>query len=81
MIESAQVESPRSEALATGTQRKPEGATRLISLDAFRGLVMILMLGRRCAVYSGTGISTQCGVELDRLQHPHVEWQGAHCMT
>ncbi len=37
MIETAQVESPAAEAPVTEPERKPEGATRLVSLDAFRG--------------------------------------------
>jgi uncharacterized membrane protein len=44
MIESAQVESPVAEAPRAEPERKAEAATRLISMDAFRGMVMVLML-------------------------------------
>ena len=77
MIESAQVESPISEAPLTESQRKPEAITRLVSLDAFRGMVMILMLAElmrlpemarafpHSALWRLIGFNTQ-----------HVEWQG-----
>ena len=45
MIESAQVESPALQAPIAEPERKAEGITRLVSLDAFRGMVMLLMLG------------------------------------
>ena len=77
MIESAQVESPRSEALATGTQRKPEGATRLISLDAFRGLVMILMLGEEMRLFAVARAFPHSTVwSWIAFNTQHVEWQG-----
>jgi uncharacterized membrane protein len=44
MIESAQVASPVAEAPGAEPERNAEGVTRLISLDAFRGMVMVLML-------------------------------------
>jgi predicted acyltransferase len=77
MIESAQVESPVSEAPQAEPERKAEGATRLVSLDAFRGMVMLLMLGEmmrlpvvasafpHSAFWSVIGFNTE-----------HVEWQG-----
>jgi heparan-alpha-glucosaminide N-acetyltransferase len=77
MIESAQVESPLSETLVTGTQRQPEGMTRLISLDAFRGLVMILMLGEEMRLFGVARAfphSTVWGWIAFNTQH--VEWQG-----
>src|SRR5437016_5620843 len=77
MIESAQVESPVSEASKAEPEPKAEAATRLISLDAFRGMVMVLMLveGMRLpevarafphsALWALVAFNTQ-----------HVEWQG-----
>ncbi len=77
MIESAQVESPVAEAPGAELERKAEGTTRLISLDAFRGMVMVLMLGEvmrlpevarsfpHSALWRLIGFNTQ-----------HVEWQG-----
>src|SRR6195256_5501218 len=77
MIESAQVESPPSEALVTGTQRKPEGATRLISLDAFRGLVMILMLGEEMRLFAVARAFPHSAVwSWIAFNTQHVEWQG-----
>src|SRR3979409_755616 len=77
MIESAQVESPPSEALVTGTQGKPEGTTRLISLDAFRGLVMILMLGEEMRLFGVARAFPHSTVwSWIAFNTQHVEWQG-----
>src|SRR5437773_3657157 len=77
MIEGAQLESPVEEAALAAPERKVEGRTRLISLDAFRGLVMTLMLAERMrlpevarafphsALWGSIGFNTE-----------HVEWQG-----
>ena len=77
MIESPQVESPLAEAPLTAPERKTDGATRLVSLDAFRGLVMVLMLAEvmhlpevarafpHSLFWQKIGFNTQ-----------HVEWQG-----
>jgi heparan-alpha-glucosaminide N-acetyltransferase len=77
MIESAQMESPLVEAPVIGPERKAAGATRLGSLDAFRGLVMVLMLVEHLRLpdvarafphslfWRVIGFNTQ-----------HVEWQG-----
>jgi heparan-alpha-glucosaminide N-acetyltransferase len=77
MIESAQVENPAAEAPAIGQERKVEGIIRLSSLDAFRGLVMVLMLGEAMHLpivaqafphslfWRAIGFNTE-----------HVEWQG-----
>src|ERR1700722_16233223 len=77
MIESPQVESPLAEAPLTAPERKTDGATRLVSLDAFRGLVMVLMLAEvmhlpevarafpHSLFWQKIGFNSQ-----------HVEWQG-----
>jgi predicted acyltransferase len=77
MMESAQVDSPVSETATGEPQRKPEASTRLVSLDAFRGTVMILMLAEHMrlpevarafphnALWNVIAFNTQ-----------HVEWQG-----
>jgi heparan-alpha-glucosaminide N-acetyltransferase len=77
MIESVQLESPASEAPRTEPERKAESTTRLTSLDAFRGLVMVLMLAEHMRLpevarafphsvfWRVIGFNTQ-----------HVEWQG-----
>src|SRR6202165_5146495 len=77
MIESAQVESPVSEASKAEPERKAEGATRLISLDAFRGMVMVLMLAegmRLPEVARAVPHSALWG--LVAFNTEHVEWQG-----
>ena len=81
MTESAQVVSPLSEELAAETQRKPAGKIqsmiRLSSLDAFRGLVMTLMLGEEMhlpEVARAFPHSLVWGVIAFNTQH--VEWQG-----
>jgi len=77
MTESAQVERPVSGAPAAELERKPEGMTRLISLDAFRGLVMGLMLAesmRLPVVARAFPHSTVWGWIAFNTEH--VEWQG-----
>src|SRR6266480_2534611 len=77
MTESAQVESPISEAFLTESGRKPEAITRLASLDAFRGIVMILMLAelmRLPEVARAFPHSTLW--RLIGFNTQHVEWQG-----
>src|SRR5947209_12998863 len=76
MIESA-VESPLSEAPVIGPERKAEGATRLISLDAFRGLVMVLMLGEHMRLPAVARAFPQSALwGLIAFNTEHVPWQG-----
>jgi predicted acyltransferase len=77
MTEAVQLESPVEEAVVAPPGPKAEPATRLTSLDAFRGLVMSLMLAElmrlpevarqfpHSAFWTLIGFNTQ-----------HVEWQG-----
>jgi len=77
MIESAQVESPVSEAPVAEPERKGEGTTRLLSLDAFRGLVMSLMLAERMRlpeVARSFPHSAMWGIIA--FNTDHVDWQG-----
>src|SRR5579863_6031753 len=77
MIESAQVEGPVEEARVAGLEPKAEGMTRLVSLDAFRGLVMVLMLGEAmhlpvvAQAFPHSLFWRVIGFNTD-----HVEWQG-----
>jgi len=77
MIESPQVESPALELPVTEPVRKPEGTTRVVSLDVLRGTVMFLMLAEAMhlhAVASAFPHSTfwrVIGFNTD-----HVDWQG-----
>jgi heparan-alpha-glucosaminide N-acetyltransferase len=76
MIESPQVTHRVAEAPAVVFE-KPEGTTRLVSLDAFRGLVMTLMLAEAmrlpevARVFPHSAFWTVIGFNTQ-----HVEWQG-----
>ena len=77
MIESAQVESPGSEAPVTETEPKAEGSTRLISLDAFRGLVMVLMLAEHMRLPEVARAFPHSALwRVIAFNTQHVEWQG-----
>jgi heparan-alpha-glucosaminide N-acetyltransferase len=77
MIESAQVESPIAEARVTGLEPKAEGITRLVSLDAFRGLVMVLMLGEAMHLpVVAQAFPHSLFWRVIGFNTEHVEWQG-----
>jgi len=77
MIESAQVEGPVSEAPIAEPERKAEGTTRLVSLDAFRGTVMILMLAEQMRLPEVARAFPHSAVwRLIAFNTEHVEWQG-----
>jgi heparan-alpha-glucosaminide N-acetyltransferase len=77
MIESAPLESPASEAPRTEPEPKVEGATRLGSLDAFRGLVMVLMLAEHMRLPEVARAFPHSAVwGLIAFNTQHVEWQG-----
>jgi heparan-alpha-glucosaminide N-acetyltransferase len=77
MIESAQVEGPVSGASVTGFERKAEGTTRLISLDAFRGTVMVLMLAEHMRLPEVAGTFPHNALwRVIAFNTQHVEWQG-----
>jgi len=77
MIESAQVDSPISDATIREHERKPDGISRLISLDAFRGLVMTLMLAERMRLPEVARAFPQSAIwGLIAFNTEHVEWQG-----
>lgn len=77
MTQSVELESPVSQAPTTQTERKRDGITRIVSLDAFRGLVMLLMLNEgtrlpevarafpHSAIWAFVAYNTE-----------HVDWQG-----
>ena len=68
---------PHRKQPVTEPERKPEGATRLVSLDAFRGTVMFLMLAEAmrlhgvASAFPGSAFWRVIGFNTD-----HVEWQG-----
>src|SRR5947207_4433906 len=73
MIESAELESP----VEAAPDRKVEGSSRLISLDAFRGLVMTLMLAERMRLPEVARAFPQSAIwSLIAFNTEHVEWQG-----
>ncbi len=77
MIESGQVESPGVEVTVIEPERKPEVIARLLSLDAFRGLVMVLMLAEAMRLFDVARefpLSRFWGVIGFNTQH--VAWQG-----
>ena len=77
MIESAPVESPAAEAPVTEPGRKPGGTTRLLSLDAFRGTVMILMLAEAMRLPEVARAFPHSALwRLIAFNTEHVEWQG-----
>lgn len=77
MIESAQVDSAVAEAPTIQPERKVEGTFRFVSLDAFRGLVMILMLGERLRLPEVARAFPHSAIwGLIAFNTEHVEWQG-----
>src|SRR6266567_4337220 len=77
MIESAPVESPVLETHRTEPEPKVEGATRLGSLDAFRGLVMVRMLAEHMRLWEVARAFPHSAVwSLIAFNTQHVEWQG-----
>jgi heparan-alpha-glucosaminide N-acetyltransferase len=77
MIESVQVESPGSEAPVIETERTTQGITRLISLDAFRGLVMALMLAELMRLFDVARAFPHSVLwRVIAFNTQHVDWQG-----
>jgi heparan-alpha-glucosaminide N-acetyltransferase len=77
MSQSAQVASPVSETPGAEHGRKTESTTRLVSLDAFRGLVMVLMLAEHMYLPEVARAFPQSAVwGLIAFNTQHVEWQG-----
>jgi heparan-alpha-glucosaminide N-acetyltransferase len=77
MIESAQIVSPVAEAPVAEPKRIAEGVTRLVSLDAFRGMVMTLMLGERMRLPEVARAFPHSAMwALIAFNTEHVDWQG-----
>jgi len=77
MVETAQFERPVSETPINEPERKAAGSTRLISLDAFRGLVMVLMLGERMRLPEVARAFPHSAIwGLIAFNTEHVDWQG-----
>ena len=77
MIESVQVANPVAVAHGAEPERKSEGITRLISLDAFRGIVMLLMIAELMRLPEVAQAFPQSMLwRLIAFNTQHVEWQG-----
>src|SRR5947209_2498400 len=76
MVESAQVENPVI-AASTVSETRTEPSTRLVSLDAFRGLVMVLMLAEvmRLPVVA-QAFPHSLFWRIIGFNTDHVPWQG-----
>ena len=77
MIETAQVESLAPELPGTEPERKPESVTRLVSLDAFRGTVMFLMLAEAMRLpVVANAFPHSAFWRVIGFNTEHVDWQG-----
>ena len=77
MIESPQVESPASDLPVVESERKPEGSTRLVSLDVLRGTVMFLMLAEAMRLHAtASAFPNSTFWKVIGFNTDHVEWQG-----
>ena len=77
MIESPQVESPASELHVTESELKPEGPTRLVSLDVLRGTVMFLMLAEAMRLHAtASAFPNSTFWKVIGFNTDHVDWQG-----
>jgi heparan-alpha-glucosaminide N-acetyltransferase len=81
MIESPQVrspeESPALELPVTEPVRKPEGPTRVVSLDVLRGTVMFLMLAEAMHLHAvASGFPHSLFWRVIGFNTDHVDWQG-----
>src|SRR5437667_272445 len=77
MTEAVQLEGPIEDVAVTPSESKPAAITRLASFDAFRGLVMALILNERLRLpevalsFPHSEIWAAIAYNTD-----HVEWQG-----
>ena len=77
MIESPQVESPALELPITAPARKPEAATRVVSLDVLRGTVMFLMLAEAMHLHAvASNFPHNLFWRVIGFNTDHVDWQG-----
>ena len=77
MIESPQLESLASELPVTESERKPEGSTRLVSLDVLRGTVMFLMLAEAMRLHAtASAFPNSTFWRVIGFNTDHVDWQG-----
>lgn len=77
MVQAVQVESTAVDAPVTQPEHKPQAIQRILSLDAFRGLVMVLMLNERTHLPEVARSFPHSAIwALIAYNTEHVEWQG-----
>ena len=77
MVESAQLEPSIEAVSAPAYEHSPAATTRLVSLDAFRGLVMVLMLGEVMRLPQvAQAFPHSLFWRVIGFNTEHVEWQG-----
>ena len=77
MTETAQLERPINEVAVASPELKPKAPSRLVSLDAFRGLVMTLMLAERMRLPEvARSFPHSAFWAVIAYNTEHVEWQG-----
>jgi heparan-alpha-glucosaminide N-acetyltransferase len=77
MTETVQLESPVKEIATAAPESKPKATTRVVSLDAFRGMVMTLMLAERMRLPEVARLFPHSGFwAMIAFNTEHVEWQG-----
>jgi predicted acyltransferase len=77
MNETALAESPVSEVRVTEPEPKAQGTIRLTSLDAFRGLVMVLMLAEHTHLHEVARAFPNSALwRVIAFNTDHVDWQG-----
>src|ERR1043166_1043635 len=77
MVESAQLETQIEPVSALASERRPEASARLVSLDAFRGLVMVLMLAEVMRLpLVASAFPHSLFWRVIGFNTEHVEWQG-----
>jgi len=73
----AQVESPKEHLLIKKPEQKAEGSSRLLSLDAFRGTVMLLMLNEATRLHTVAQSFPHSAIwAFIAYNTEHVDWQG-----
>jgi len=77
MAETLKLESPVAEAPAAKPERQGQGSIRLMSLDAFRGMVMLLMLDERMHLPEVARAFPNSAIwSVIAYNTEHVPWQG-----
>ena len=77
MAQSVGLEIPRSETPVAEATAPPKRLTRIVSLDAFRGLVMVLMLNERTRLPEVARSFPHSAIwALIAYNTEHVDWQG-----